>query len=149
MFGCFDEYGQYEGNEGPWFHRLPKSKSLVVNAGLPSEGTPVVSERVAGYDKKIFKDFPLNVSIAKTNSKKSVGDDAGVKDYCDSLKKNLKLNQRVLSSKLSKVAGLCSNTVFITSPKVSMSFMKQTSTPECSGRGTSLTVASVTTPKVP
>ena len=86
MTGGSVTWGEYEGNEGPWFHRLPKSKSLVVNAGLPSEGTPVVSERVAGYDKKIFKDFPLNVSIAKTNSKKSVGDDAGVKDYCDSLK---------------------------------------------------------------
>lgn len=86
MTGGSVTWGQYGGNDGPWFHRLPKSKSLVVNAGLPSEGTPVVSRRVAGYDEKIFEYFPLNVSIAKTNSKDSVGDEAGIKDYCDSLK---------------------------------------------------------------
>lgn len=86
MTGGSVTWGKYEGNEKPWFHRLPNSKSLVVNAGLPSEGTPVVSTRVAGYDKTIFRDFPLNISVAKTNSRTSVGDQAGVKDYCDSLK---------------------------------------------------------------
>lgn len=85
MTGGSVTWGEYEGNPKPWFHRLPKSKSLVVNAGLPSEGTEVVSERVSGYDEKIFKDFPLNVSVAKTNAQTSVGDEAGVKDYCDSL----------------------------------------------------------------
>lgn len=85
MTGGSVTWGDYEGNEGPWFHRLPKSKSLVVNAGLPSEGTPVVIERVRKYDTKLFSDFPLNVSVAKTNSKTSVGDEAGIKDYCKSL----------------------------------------------------------------
>lgn len=78
--------GDYKGNDGAWFHRLPKSKSLVVHAGLPSEGTPVVSGRVKAYAMNTFTDFPLNVSVAKTNSKTSVGDEAGIEDYCKSLK---------------------------------------------------------------
>jgi dihydroorotate dehydrogenase (fumarate) len=77
--------GAYEGNEKPWFHRLPNSKSLVVNAGLPSEGTDVVASRVREYPRHLFTGFPLNVSVAKTNSQESVGDEAGVKDYCASL----------------------------------------------------------------
>ncbi len=93
MTGGSVTWGEYEGNEGAWFHRLPKSKSLVVNAGLPSEGTPVVSERVSAYDMKLFDKFPLNVSVAKTNSKQSVGDTAGVKDYCMSLEAFDKLEQ--------------------------------------------------------
>lgn len=78
-------WGEYAGNEGTWFHRLPKSKSLVVNAGLPSEGTPVVARRVSEYNTRLFDGFPLNISIAKTNAKESVGDEAGADDYCRSL----------------------------------------------------------------
>jgi len=78
-------YGSYAGNDKPWFHRLPNSKSLVVNAGLPSEGTPVVMERTKRYPRHLFTGFPLNVSVAKTNSQESVGDEAGVRDYCESL----------------------------------------------------------------
>lgn len=85
MTGGSVTFGAYEGNEKPWFHRLPNSKSLVVNAGLPSEGTAVVAERVHVYPRHLFAGFPLNVSVAKTNSRESVGDDAGVKDYCESL----------------------------------------------------------------
>ena len=79
-------YGAYKGNEGDWYFRLPKTKSIVVNAGLPSEGTPVVAERVRSYDTALFDAFPLNVSVAKTNDQCSVGDAEGVKDYCESLK---------------------------------------------------------------
>lgn len=85
MTGGSVTLGAYAGNPKPWFHRLPNSKSLVVNAGLPSEGTPVVAARVSKYPAKVFDSFPLNVSVAKTNSKTSVGDVAGVNDYCESL----------------------------------------------------------------
>lgn len=85
MTGGSVTWGEYGGNEGEWFHRLPKSKSLVVNAGLPSEGTEVIAKRVRSYDEKMFDGFPLVVSVAKTNSKQSVGDEAGIKDYGDSL----------------------------------------------------------------
>lgn len=93
MTGGSVTLGSYAGNEGPWFHRLPNSKSLVVNAGLPSEGTAVVSGRVRGYARHIFAGFPLNVSVAKTNSRESVGDEAGVADYCESLAVFDKLTQ--------------------------------------------------------
>lgn len=106
MTGGSVTWGEYAGNEGAWFHRLPKSKSLVVNAGLPSEGTLVVAERVKAYDTKQFNSFPLNVSVAKTNSKQSVGDVAGVEDYCKSLEAFDKLEQvRMLEINIS-----CPNT---------------------------------------
>lgn len=86
MTGGSVTYDESEGNERPWFHRLPKSKSLVVNAGLPSEGTPVVAKRVAGYEPKLFTGFPLNVSVAKTNSRERASDEAAIADYCESLR---------------------------------------------------------------
>lgn len=106
MTGGSVTWGEYGGNEGAWFHRLPESKSLVVNAGLPSEGTPVVAERVKAYDVTFFDGFSLNVSVAKTNSKQSVGDEAGVEDYCKSLEVFDKLPQvRMLEINIS-----CPNT---------------------------------------
>lgn len=77
--------GVYGGNKRPWYHRLPHSKSIVVNAGLPSEGTKVIAERVAHYDRGLFQDFPLNISVAKTNSKECATDAEAIRDYCDSL----------------------------------------------------------------
>lgn len=85
MTGGSVTLGQYDGNEGPWYYRLPKSKSIVVNAGLPSEGTAVVVKRVRGYVKNVFSGFPLNVSVAKTNSKKAASDTEAIKDYTTSL----------------------------------------------------------------
>lgn len=85
MTGGSVTWGQYKGNDGAWFYRLPKTKSLVVNAGLPSEGTEVVSGRVAAYDERMFERFPLGVSIAKTNTKATVSEDDAVADYCASL----------------------------------------------------------------
>ncbi len=85
MTGGSVTWDECEGNERPWFYRLPKSRSLVVNAGLPSEGTERVAERTERFASSLFADFPLSVSVAKTNSHDSVGDDAGVDDYCRSL----------------------------------------------------------------
>ena len=85
MTGGSITFGQYEGNVGDWYFRLPKTKSIVVNAGLPSEGTPVVVERLAGYPASLFRDFPLSVSVAKTNSKKTATDKQAIKDYVQSL----------------------------------------------------------------
>ena len=85
MTGGSVTWGQYKGNDGAWFYRLPKTKSLVVHAGLPSEGTEVVSARVAAYDAKLFAEFPLSVSVAKTNTKATVSEAKAVEDYCASL----------------------------------------------------------------
>lgn len=93
MTGGSVTLGQYDGNEGNWYFRLPKTKSIVVNAGLPSEGTPVVAERVANYPTSLFVDFPLNVSVAKTNSKKTASETHAIKDYAKSLEAFDRLNQ--------------------------------------------------------
>ena len=85
MTGGSVTWGEYCGNDGAWFYRLPKSKSLVVNAGLPSEGTEVVAERVAAHDPRLFADFPLSVSVAKTNSRHTVDEQQAIEDYCASL----------------------------------------------------------------
>lgn len=85
MTGGSVTWGQYKGNDGAWYYRLPKTKSLVVNAGLPSEGTEVVSARVAAYDEHMLVNFPLSVSVAKTNTKQCADDKTAIDDYCASL----------------------------------------------------------------
>lgn len=86
MTGGSVTWGKYGGNEGAWFYRLPKTKSLVVNAGLPSQGSEAVANRIAGYDARLFSDFPLSVSVAMTNSRDNVSEQEAIKDYCDSLR---------------------------------------------------------------
>ncbi|MEX0918749.1 MAG: quinone-dependent dihydroorotate dehydrogenase [Candidatus Paceibacterota bacterium] len=66
-----------EGNPKPRLWRLPKSKSLLVYYGLKNDGAKVISHRL-----KVKKfAFPVGVSLAKTNSKKTIETDAGVADY--------------------------------------------------------------------
>lgn len=73
------------GNEKPWFYRLPKSKSLVVNVGLANEGVQVISERIKNQ-RKFVPDMPLNISVAKTNDASTATDEYGIKDYVSCLK---------------------------------------------------------------
>lgn len=93
MTGGSVTWGKYKGNDGAWYYRLPKTQSLVVNAGLPSEGTAVVSDRVAAYPAALMSDFPLSISVAKTNTKATASDDEAVADYCASLAVFDKLSQ--------------------------------------------------------
>lgn len=86
MTGGSVTWGKYGGNEGAWYYRLPKTKSLVVNAGLPSQGSGAVADRVSGYNPIMFTDFPLSVSVAMTNSRDNVSEQEAIKDYCDSLR---------------------------------------------------------------
>ncbi len=79
-------YGSYEGNPQPWYVRLPKSKSIIVNSGLRNEGAEAIIKRVSGYSPKLLARFPLNISIAKTNSPKNCTQTEGVRDYVESLK---------------------------------------------------------------
>jgi len=72
----------YGGNKRPILGRLPKSGSLLVNKGLKSTG----SEHILSHLKKLKFKIPLSISIAKTNSKKTSSDKAGIKDYIASLK---------------------------------------------------------------
>ena len=74
------------GNPKPWYRRLPKSESIVVNAGLPNEGAERINQRISGYNSRIFEDFPLVASVAKTNSQKTCTDAAGIADYVQGLR---------------------------------------------------------------
>lgn len=65
------------GNKKPRLWRLPKSKSLVVNYGLKSEGSKIVASRLQG---KKFS-FPVGISIAKANTSETDDIDEGIKDY--------------------------------------------------------------------
>lgn len=83
------------GNPKPWFYRLPKTKSLVVNAGLANQGVDAISERLQAYSGKGLSDFPLNISIAKTNSPDVCDDDEAIADYAGTL---IKLRDKDLGS---------------------------------------------------
>lgn len=75
-----------DGNARPWYHRLPKTRSLVVHAGLPNDGVHRITDRIMGYSAKTFDDFPLIASVAKTNNQASAQEEIGIEDYCASLK---------------------------------------------------------------
>lgn len=87
----FEECGSvtlhpYEGNPQPWYTRLPKSRSIVVNSGLRSEGAAAVIRRMkAQYDDSFLQTFPMNVSVAKTNTKATATTQGAIEDYCGTL----------------------------------------------------------------
>jgi len=69
------------GNPKPWFYRLPYSQSLVVHAGLANQGSSVVLKRIHDYPIKAVGDFPVILSVAKTNCKQVVSINEGIADY--------------------------------------------------------------------
>lgn len=73
------------GNPKPWFHRLPKTRSLVVYAGLANYGTEAIISKIQSYKLSVLRGFPLNISVAKTNSKEASTDSEAIKDYIGSL----------------------------------------------------------------
>ena len=78
---------QCAGNPRPWFYRLPKSKSLVINAGLANDGSSVILERIHQYSPKAISQFPIVLSVAKTNSRKVVDVKTGIEDYVATVKR--------------------------------------------------------------
>ncbi len=70
----------YGGNPRPRLGRLPKSKSLMVNKGLKSIGTPKIIAKLAPLKFQI----PLGISVARTNSKDTAEEKKGIADYIES-----------------------------------------------------------------
>lgn len=70
-----------EGNIRPWFYRLPKTRSLVVNAGLNNHGSEAIIKRLANYSDSDLREFPIILSVAKTNSQKVISIEQGINDY--------------------------------------------------------------------
>jgi dihydroorotate dehydrogenase (fumarate) len=77
-----------EGNEKPWFHRLPEYKSLLVHVGLANDGMESVVNSVEQAKLKFENDMKVSASIARTNDLKSGADDnEAIEDYAISLEK--------------------------------------------------------------
>lgn len=72
----------YKGNTRPWLYRLPKSKSIIVNYGLKNIGIERVIEKLK---QSRLGEVPMSISVAKTNCKETVSDEAGIDDYCECL----------------------------------------------------------------
>ena len=69
-----------------WFRRLPSEKSIVVNVGLANNGVTRNIQRIKRYPRRLWRDFPLSVSVAKTNNPENVSDSEAIADYCQSLR---------------------------------------------------------------
>lgn len=74
------------GNPRPWFYRLPRSRSLVVHAGLANQGVKAVAERIRAYPPAAIRDFPLNISVAQTNTPSIATGGQAIDDYLTSLR---------------------------------------------------------------
>ena len=74
-----------KGNDRPWFHRLPKEQSIVVNAGLPNVGSRAISQRLKADTLTASRGIPLVISVARTNSRKSSTDSEAITDYITAL----------------------------------------------------------------
>lgn len=79
-------YRPCDGNKRPWFYRLPRSKSLVVHVGLANDGVQKILQRLQTYPHDVFKNFPLNISVAKTNSPEVTQEADAIADYIGSLR---------------------------------------------------------------
>jgi len=84
------------GNPRPWFYRLPKTQSLIINAGLGNQGSKIIIERIKTFSSTITNQFPIVLSVAKTNSCEVVDEKSGIDDYVISVKrardvKNIKM----------------------------------------------------------
>lgn len=75
-----------DGNPRPWFYRLPKTYSIVVHVGLANRGVRAITQQLRSYPATTFKDFPLNVSIAKTNAPTTVTRRQAIDDYAESFR---------------------------------------------------------------
>ncbi len=84
----FEEVGSitakpYEGNTKPRLYRLPEKQALRVYYGLKNTGADVIHTEL----KKIKFNFPIGISIAKTNSETTSHVEAGIEDYVYTYKK--------------------------------------------------------------
>jgi len=68
----------YEGNPGTRLYRLPKSKGLVIYYGLKNDGADKIIEKIQTSKEP---DFPISISIAKTNCDSTGNTKGGLPGY--------------------------------------------------------------------
>lgn len=66
----------YAGNPKPWFGRLVRSKSLMVNKGFKNKGIKSILEKLKKYSFEI----PIGISIGQTNSKEIITQTQAIDD---------------------------------------------------------------------
>lgn len=86
MEGGSITYRPCAGNPRPWFHRLPRSKSLVVHAGLANQGVHIITKRIQAFAPETREGFPLNISVAQTNSKSVDSEAKAIADITEGLR---------------------------------------------------------------
>ncbi len=106
MTGGSVTYRKCDGNPKPWFRRLPHSRALLVYAGLPNDGVRTICARLTRYSEATFVRFPLVVSVAYTNTKKTATLREAIDDYLGSLRQ-LELSK---SPQLYEINISCPNT---------------------------------------
>ena len=74
------------GNPKPRLYRLPKSQGIIVNYGLANWG----AEKVLGNLLLKRLDFPIGISVAKTNLREITTKEAGIADYKGCFEKVIK-----------------------------------------------------------
>lgn len=79
----------YEGNPKPRLYRLPKSRGLVVYYGLKNIGIDKIIPKIKKANKN---NFPISISIGKTNNKDTVDTEGGINDYYECFKKAVDRN---------------------------------------------------------
>ncbi|MBU1126134.1 MAG: quinone-dependent dihydroorotate dehydrogenase [Patescibacteria group bacterium] len=70
------------GNAKPRLWRIPKSRGLIVYYGLKNKGCKALAKQL---QDKTFN-YPVGVSIAKTNDQRTVTEEQGIKDYAHAFK---------------------------------------------------------------
>ncbi len=73
-------YESYIGNPNPRLYRLKKSKALVVYYGLKNIGVKNIIPKIL-KSKGVVNDFPVCISIAKTNCERTKSEFNGINDY--------------------------------------------------------------------
>lgn len=70
----------YKGNPKPRLTRLKESKGIIVYYGLKNEGVEKINKRLNNLK---ISNFPIGLSIGKTNNEYTSSQIAGIKDYVD------------------------------------------------------------------
>jgi dihydroorotate dehydrogenase subfamily 2 len=76
----------YQGNPKPRLGRLVKSKSLLVNKGFKNQGIDLILKKL----RKTKFEYPVGISIGKTNSTKPMTQQQAVDDIVEAFKKTEK-----------------------------------------------------------
>ena len=91
-----------KGNLRPWFHRLPKTKSVVVHAGMPNYGLGKISRYIRRNQRRL-DGMPTVVSVAVVANKTTIdrmGDRLTEKAIIDDVKK---ATEYIIHNKLASV----------------------------------------------